>query len=88
MLARGWDRRFQQLKAMRHTGCWVAGAAATRAAPGLLALAPSLPLTPAPACLPPAYLRSEHMGFPHPPPEAQEVAWKRLLEFLDKNLKS
>lgn len=28
----------------------------------------------------------KHMSFPEPPAEEQELAWKRLLEFFDKEL--
>ncbi|GAB4820555.1 hypothetical protein N2152v2_007601 [Parachlorella kessleri] len=31
--------------------------------------------------------KREHMGFPQPSAESQQLAWQRLLDFFDKNLK-
>lgn len=31
--------------------------------------------------------KREHMGFPHPPPADQQLAWERVLGFFDKTLK-
>lgn len=31
--------------------------------------------------------KRDHMGFPHPPPEQQQLAWERVFAFLDENLK-
>lgn len=35
---------------------------------------------------PEAVAKRKHMGFPEPPMEQQELAWKRLFEFFDKQL--
>ena len=30
--------------------------------------------------------KRDHMGFPHPPPAAQELAWQRVFDFFGKHL--
>ncbi len=32
--------------------------------------------------------KREHMGFPHPPPAQQHLAWERVLALFDKHLKN
>lgn len=31
--------------------------------------------------------KREHMGFPHPPAATQQMAWQRVIEFLNQHLK-
>lgn len=31
--------------------------------------------------------KRDHMGFPHPSPATQQLAWQRVLEFFDRTLK-